>query len=257
MIRRGTLSPLALPSVVALTRVNMFVPDGCDPRGRRERPGAGSAQSDDCGPAAAAALALAIVFLLPSGGSSLAIAAVGMASAGLAAYSAVQEWDKYTKQKTLYNTDLDVARSLSTKEPSLAGFAMSLVTLGLEGIPLIGAFNKARRLKALVDAGSETTDVARATVRELNEVGRRAARPTSASARSPRRARSASRAEARLRPRPSSGTAADAEAGGARSACEGAAKYSSARSCPTTSRRGCRTSRTAWSRRRCRRNGRC
>jgi len=171
MIRRGALSPLALPSVVALTRANMFIPDGSIRAGVANDL-ARSAQSDDSGLLAAAALALAIVFLLPSGGSSLGIAAVGMASAGLAAYSAVQEWDKYTKQKTLYNTDLDVARSLWTKEPSLAGFAMSLVGLGLEGLPLIGAFNKARKLRALVNAGSETGDIARATVRELNDVGR-------------------------------------------------------------------------------------
>ena len=170
MIRTGALSPLALPSVVALTRTNMFVPDGSI-RAGVVNDLARSAQGGDSGLMQAAALALAIVFLIPTGGSSLGIAAVGMAGAGLAAYSALQEWETYTKQKTLFDTHLDMARSLSVEEPSLAGFALSLVGLGLEAAPLVGAFAKARRLKALVDAGLEGDDVARAAVRQLNDLG--------------------------------------------------------------------------------------
>ena len=118
-----------------------------------------------------AAFALAIVTLLPSGGASLAIPA-GMAAASIAVYSVDKEWDKYSTQKTLVNTDLDLARSLSTEEPSLTGFALSLVNLGFEMIPLVGAFNKARKLKALVHAGEEASDVAQLTVGELNALGK-------------------------------------------------------------------------------------
>ena len=45
---------------------------------------------------------------------------------------------------------------------------MSLVNLGFEALPLIGAFNKARKIKALVSASEDT----RAAVRELNAIGK-------------------------------------------------------------------------------------
>lgn len=106
--------------------------------------------------------------LLPSGGTSIAL--VGIAGASLAAYDAAKAYGEYTKQKTFANTDLDIARSLSSEEPSLTRFAVSLVSLGIEAIPLIGAFNKARRIKALVNAGDEAG--AAALARELNAFGK-------------------------------------------------------------------------------------
>ena len=80
-----------------------------------------------------ASLALALVTLVPSGGAGLAIPA-GIAAAGLAAYSAVQIYERRERQKTLVDTDLDRARSLSDEEPSMTGFAMTLVSIGLEGV---------------------------------------------------------------------------------------------------------------------------
>jgi hypothetical protein len=87
----------------------------------------------------------------------------------MAAYSAVHDWEQYTKQKMLSDTDLDIARSLSTEEPSLTPFIVSLVSLGLEPLALLGAFNKARRIKALANAGEDTT----ALVNELNQIGKK------------------------------------------------------------------------------------
>ena len=113
-----------------------------------------------------AAVALAIVTLIPSAGASVGL--IGVAGAGFAAYSAAQAWRQYDTQRSLANTDLDLARSLSTVEPTLTGFAVSLVAIGMEGIPLIGAFNKARKIKALLN---ESGDV-RALVRELNADGK-------------------------------------------------------------------------------------
>lgn len=158
---------LTLPSVVALTRANMFIPAGSIRAGVVNDLVAAAKDDEDSVLVKVAAFALAIVTLIPSGGASLAIPA-GIAAAGLAAYSAAKEWEQYETQKTLVNTDIDLARSLSTEEPSLTGFAVSLVGLGLEGIPLIAAFNKARNLKKLVDAGEDTT----AAVRELNAIGK-------------------------------------------------------------------------------------
>ena len=168
LIDKGDLDPLSLPSVVALTRANMFIPTGSI-RAGVVKDMVDEATDDDSIFLQVAAFALAIVTLLPSGGASLAIPA-GMAAAGVAVYAVDKEWDKYSKQKILVNTDLDLARSLSSEEPSLTGFALSLVNLGFEAIPLVGAFNKARRLKTLVLAGDESGEIGR-TVKWLNDKG--------------------------------------------------------------------------------------
>jgi hypothetical protein len=49
----------------------------------------------------------------------------------------------------LVNTDLDLARALSNEEPSLRGFAMNLVTAGLEGLALFRLWRKAVELRKL------------------------------------------------------------------------------------------------------------
>jgi hypothetical protein len=161
------ISPLSLPPVVAMTRASMFIPDGSI------RAGIVKDMVDEASDEPAwmmiAAIALAIVTLLPTAGASAGL--IGVAGAGLAAYSAAEEWQKYDTKKSLANTDLDLARSLSTEEPSLTGFAVSLVGLGMEALPLVGAFNKARRIKRLMNEGNDAA--ARALVRELNNDGAR------------------------------------------------------------------------------------
>ncbi|HEY7077790.1 MAG TPA: hypothetical protein VH418_20580 [Solirubrobacteraceae bacterium] len=163
ILRRGAdTSPLAIPTVVALTRANMFIPkdtlrDGIANDLVDEATGA------DSWLATIGVVALALVSLLP-GGAIIA----GIAGTALAAYDATKQYDEYTKQKTFANTNLDIARSLSTQEPSLTHFAVSLVSLGFEAIPLAMAFNEIRRMKALVTAGEDTT----AAVRELNALGK-------------------------------------------------------------------------------------
>ena len=163
ILRRGAdTSPLAIPTVVALTRANMFIPkdtlrDGIATDLVNEATGA------DSWLATVGVVALALVSLLPGG---LLIASI--AGTALAAYDATREYDEYTKQKTFANTNLDIARSLSTTEPSLTRFAVSLVSLGFEAIPLVQAFNEVRRMKALVTAGEDTA----AAVKELNALGK-------------------------------------------------------------------------------------
>jgi hypothetical protein len=150
-----------------MTRASMFIPDGSIRAGIVKD--MVDEASDEPVWMMVAAIALAIVTLLPTAGASAGL--IGVAGAGLAAYSAAQEWQKYDTKRSLANTDLDLARSLSTVEPSLTGFAVSLVGLGMEAIPLIGAFNKARKIKALMNEGNDAA--ARALVRELNADGTR------------------------------------------------------------------------------------
>jgi hypothetical protein len=165
-IRRDPNFALTLPSVVALTRANMFIPEKSIRSGIVNDLVAEAGDSESTF-VKVAALALAILTLIPSGGASLAIPA-GIA---LATYSAAREWEAYKTQKTLANTGIDLAHSLSTEEPSLAGFAMSLVNLGLEMAPMVGAFQKARNIKRLVNAGEDERFI-RAAVDELNTLGK-------------------------------------------------------------------------------------
>jgi hypothetical protein len=168
LLRQGpkSLDPLSMPSVVALTRTNMFIPRGSLRDGVANDLAAKAAAGSSSVWMMVASFALAVITLIPSAGASLAIPA-GMAAIGLAAYSATEAWEEYSKQKILSNTDIDLARSLSKEDPSLTRFAVSLVSLGLEAVPIVGAINKARRLRRLVAAGEDTT----ATVRELNALG--------------------------------------------------------------------------------------
>ena len=166
-IHGGDLSPLSIPSVVAMTKANMFIPKDSLRDGVAND--LADENSGDSKWLVLGALLLALVTFFPSGGTSLGIAA-GMASVSLAAYTAVHEWEVYSRQKMLSDTDLDIAHSLATEEPSLTPFILSLVSLGLEPIVLMTALNKARKLKALSDVGDDTS----AVVKELNEIGQKA-----------------------------------------------------------------------------------
>jgi hypothetical protein len=164
-------SPLAIPSVAAMTRSNMFIPPGSIRFGVANDL-VKEAQESDPWWLKVGAIVLALVTLIPSGGTSLGIVA-GVAGASLAAYSATKAWAEYTQQKTLANTDLDIARSLSTEEPSLTGFAVSLVALGIEAIPMVSAFHKAMEIKRLAAAGEDFSGA----VRELNLFGKKHGAP--------------------------------------------------------------------------------
>jgi hypothetical protein len=171
-IRDKQLNPLALPAVVSLTRATMFVPKGSLRDGVINDAVSDAKDAADSKLLQIAAFALAAITFIPSGGASLAIPA-GIAAVGLAAHTATREWEKYSTQRMLTNTHLDLARSLATEEPSLTSFAVSLAAIGLEALPLAAAFNKARRLKRLVAAGEGSGSEARAIVKELNELGKK------------------------------------------------------------------------------------
>src|SRR4051812_44363712 len=170
MIAAGTISPLALPAVVGLTKANMFIPNGSIRAGVANDLAHKASRDTEPTWMIIASIALAIVTLVPTGGASLAVA-TGIAGASLAAYTAVKEYEHYDEQKVLIDTDLDRARALSQEEPSLTGFAVALISFGLEGLPLIHAFKLALDIKRLKNAGGEADKVKR-LVDELNKLGK-------------------------------------------------------------------------------------
>ena len=164
LIFKRLISPLTLPSVVALTQANMFIPAGSIRAGVvRDRVQA--ARDDrESWLVSALSLALALVTLVPTGGTSLAM--VGVASATLATYSTLRELEQFELHKVLADTDLDRARALMQGDPSLARFVTSLLTLGLEGLPLLHAITAARKLRVAVRSGDDTSRL----VRQINDV---------------------------------------------------------------------------------------
>ena len=164
LIFKRLISPLTLPSVVALTQANMFIPAGSIRAGVvRDRVQA--ARDDrESWLVSALSLALALVTLVPTGGTSLAM--VGVASATLATYSTLRELEQFELHKVLADTDLDRARALMQGDPSLARFVTSLLALGLEGLPLLHAITAARQLRVAVRSGDDTSRL----VRQINDV---------------------------------------------------------------------------------------
>ncbi len=163
-LHHNGLDPLTLPTVVAMTRANMFVPKGSIRDGvvndiQRKATSASSW-------IALFAFALAVITLIPSAGASLAIPA-GIGAVALATYQAVEEWEDYSQKKLLSNTAVDIANALVTEDPSLRGFVESLFSIGLEMVPLALAFREARALKRLVAAGEDGSEL----IAKLNRLG--------------------------------------------------------------------------------------
>lgn len=170
-ISNGSLSPLSLPPVVALTKTVMFVPEGSI-RAGKVNDLVDKAQDKDVLHYIAEGLLAVIVLatLIPSGGTSLGVG-IGLVSASLSAAYAVQDWESYKRQKILANTALDRAKALSTEEPSLLPFAIDLISLGFDALPLVKAFSKAVDLRNLVHAGADSKAV-KNVVNELNDLGK-------------------------------------------------------------------------------------
>jgi hypothetical protein len=149
---KNALEPLSLPAVVALTRSNMFIPE------RSLRDGVvndlARAAKTDSYMVLILSFALALITLIPSMGASLGIP-IGAAGIALSAYSMAGEWEKYSKLTTLSNTDLDLARSLVTENPSLGSFLLSLAAAGFDLVPLVQAFRRLRRLRGLAAGGDD------------------------------------------------------------------------------------------------------
>lgn len=163
-LHHSELDPLTLPTVVAMTRANMFVPKGSIRDGVvNDLQRKATSKSSWI---ALFAFALAVITLIPSAGASLAIPA-GIGAVALATYQAVEEWEDYSQKKLLSNTAVDIANALVTEDPSLRGFVESLFSIGLEMVPLALAFREARALKRLVAAGEDGSEL----IAKLNRLG--------------------------------------------------------------------------------------
>jgi hypothetical protein len=86
---------------------------------------------------------------------------------GRNAYVALDEYVKHDLDETYSNTDLDIARSLSDRVPSLTGFVMALIAAGLAAATLKSTFEAAAAARRGLLAGDE------AALRELDELGQR------------------------------------------------------------------------------------
>lgn len=157
-LRQKKVSPYELGPVVALTRAQMLIRRGSvwdiavEDKMRGDDDGADWAK-------AAMKVALSALMLFP--GTWL----LALASVGLNLYSAGQEYVRYGLDKALAGTSLDRAKALSSKTPSLAGFAWALVGAGLDAVGARAAFGEAEALSAKVLAGDEEA------VAALNKLG--------------------------------------------------------------------------------------
>jgi hypothetical protein len=169
----GYLKALSLPPVVALTKAAMFVPEGSI-RAGKVNDLVEAAQDTSISTYIAEGLMALIVIatLIPTGGATLGVA-IGLAGAALSATSAVEDWESYKHHKMLTSTALDRAKALSTEEPSLLPFAVDLISLGIDGLPLIKAFHAISELNRLVQAQREIEEAARLKrlLDELDAIG--------------------------------------------------------------------------------------
>ena len=169
----GRLKALSLPPVVAVTKAAMFVPEGSIRAGKVNDLVEAAEDTSISTYIAEGLLALIVIAtLIPSGGASLGVA-IGLVGAALSATSAVEDWESYKQKKMLTNTALDRAKALATEDPSLLPFAVDLVSLGLDGLPLIKAFHAISELNRLVQARREIEQAARVKqlLDELDAIG--------------------------------------------------------------------------------------
>lgn len=157
----GYLSALSLAPVVAVTKAAMFVPEGSIRAGKVNDLVAAAADTSISTYIAEGLMALIVIAtLIPTGGATLGVA-IGLAGAALSATSAVEDWESYKQHKRLNNTALDRAKALAAEDPSLLPFAVDLISLGIDGLPLIKAFHAISELNRLVQARREIEEAAR------------------------------------------------------------------------------------------------
>jgi hypothetical protein len=172
-IKNGDLKPWSLPPVVAMTKAAMFITEGTIRAGKVNDLVEEAQDKSITKYIAEGLIALiAIAAILPSGGTSLGVA-IGFAGATLSAASALEDWEHYKKQKMLVNTALDRAQALSIEEPSLVPFAIDLISLGLDGAPLVKAFSKGMEMRNLIRAGEDIKNSGqlKKLVNDLNDIG--------------------------------------------------------------------------------------
>jgi hypothetical protein len=157
-LRQGKVSPFELAPVVALTRAQMLIRRGSVWDIAVEEMMRGDDEGEDWAKAAIQ-IALGALSLFPG------TWVIALASVGLDLYSAGKAYVRYGLDKALVGTSLDRAKALSSKTPSLAGFAWALVGAGLNVAGARAAFGEAEALSARVLAGDAKAE------KLLNELG--------------------------------------------------------------------------------------
>ena len=97
----------------------------------------------------AVTLALVVITLIPSGGSSalaFASAAASVGLAGISTYQAIHEIQEYSLKSAEHNTTYDKALAISSEEPSLMPVALAIVAAGLDIHGALTAFRSVRGL---------------------------------------------------------------------------------------------------------------
>jgi hypothetical protein len=158
---------------VAVTKAAMFVPEGSIRAGKvNDLVQAAEDKSISTYIAEGLMALIVIATLIPTGGATLGLA-IGFAGAALSATTAVEDWESYKQHKMLTSTALDRAKALATEEPSLLPFAVDLISLGIDGLPLIKAFHAISELNRLVQARREIEEAARLKqlLAELDAIG--------------------------------------------------------------------------------------
>ncbi len=145
-LRQGKVSPFELAPIVALTRAQMLIRRGSVWDVAVEELMRGDDDGEDWAKAAIQ-IALSALSLFPG------MWPVMLASAAIDFYGAGKAYVRYGLDQALVGTSLDRAKALSTKTPSLAGFAWALVGAGLDVVGVKAAYAEAEALSAKVLAG--------------------------------------------------------------------------------------------------------
>jgi hypothetical protein len=164
----GKLDPLKLQPAVAIARDRLDVAPGSVRDAVARELVAEADESWQAWALAAVTLAMAVVAVVPTGGSSLA---VGLELAGLAldAYLSIDAVGDYATDSATANTALDPAVALSQEEPSLTWLAVQLVGSGVGAAFAVKTFRDA----VAVHRAAATGKASQAAIRALDEIGER------------------------------------------------------------------------------------
>jgi hypothetical protein len=145
-LQQGLLSPLKLRPVVEFTREQMVInPKSVWGKAIYEvvKPHLGPLRQGLEFVKSLFEFALMVLAAVPNPAQPLAV----MYDVASGAYTTMDEYVKYTLQKSYANTDLDRAKSISDEEPSLTGFALALLGTGMSIVDARAVFKEAAALQ--------------------------------------------------------------------------------------------------------------
>jgi hypothetical protein len=148
-LQQKKVSPFELAPIVALTRAQMLIRRGSVWDIAIQEMMRGDDDGEEWAKEALKTALSAIILVFPFAWPLMIV------SAGINLHAAGTEYVRYGLDQALIATNLDRAKALSSKEPSLAGFAWALVGAGLDVVGARAAYKQAQSLRAAVLAGDE------------------------------------------------------------------------------------------------------